>query len=91
MLTDLKNFRRCLRRRGETISRLAAKCCCGRAHVSQVFNGHRPGGPTRRKLRGLLTLGEQWDLGWERELLWPHEKIYEINTTENKTEPCPGV
>jgi len=61
-------IRRALRMRGTTISRLAASCCCGRSHVSQVLNGRRPGGHTRRKLRGLLTLEEQWELGWEREI-----------------------
>jgi len=67
-MTDLKQFRHGLRVRGVSISRLAEACICGRAHVSQVLNGRRPGSQTKRKLRSVLMLNEQWELGWEREI-----------------------
>ncbi len=47
---DLTNFYRSLHARGQTITDLAEALNCGRSHLSQVFNGKRPGTPTWRKI-----------------------------------------
>lgn len=47
-------FIRTLKGRGMTLSELANQMNCGRSHLSQVINGHRPGGHTWAKLAKAL-------------------------------------
>ena len=68
--SDISEFRRLIRSRGETITSLARMSRCGRSHLSQVFHNRRGrGGQTRRKLRPLLAPAEIMALGWQ-ELDW---------------------
>lgn len=46
-----------------TVEQLADKLFSSRAHLTEVLNGHRPGGPTWRKLARVLTPDELRLLG----------------------------
>jgi len=55
----LYSFRRMLRARGSSCEILADEIGCGRAHTSQVLNGHRPGGDTWARIYAVVT-AEEW-------------------------------
>lgn len=55
----LYSFRRMLRARGSSCEMLADEIGGGRAHTSQVLNGHRPGGDTWARIYAVVT-EEEW-------------------------------
>lgn len=48
-------FRQMLRWRGSSCEQLADEIGCGRAHTSQVLNGHRAGGDTWARIYAVVT------------------------------------
>lgn len=55
----LSRFRDLLGARGSSMDQLAVDCMCGRAHLSQVVNGHRPSPETMGRIYA-MTSGAEW-------------------------------
>jgi len=69
------DFYKALHGRGMTGTTLAAAIGCGRAHLTQVINGTRPGGHTWKKL--LLAITEEEAKALNRGGAWRLVRVLE--------------